>query len=155
MNVELQVFVDKFGCRYFAENDTGGGEVLSLALRSTFVRLYALNRKPETVNLHRSRFQHNERIQIFTWTHPESWDNLIRLVPVEQPSVFWIHSSEVVSPAVHSLSRLRPAHRDVLLIECGEQRGASIAIDRFYGGSHKAIEVEDGLLLLTPLRRRR
>jgi hypothetical protein len=117
--------------------------------------LYALNRSLETVKTHRARFQHNERIQIFTWTHAESWDELIRLVPVEQPSVFWLHDSETVAPAIHSVSRLRPAHRDILLVEPGVQRGARVAINRFYSGSHEVSEVSDTLLLLKPIKRRR
>jgi hypothetical protein len=155
VDVELQIFIDKFGCRYFVENDTNDGHVLNFALRATFVRLYALNRKAETVVSHRTRFQHNDRIQIFTWTHSESWDELIRLVPVEQPSVFWLHASELIASAIHSISRLRPAHRDILLVEPGVQRGAMIAVDRFFAGTHNIKSEYEGLFLLTPMKRRR
>lgn len=149
---DLQTFIDKFGCRYFIENDTNGGEILNFALRSTFVRLYALHRNPQTVAAHKARFQHNDRIQIFTWTHRDSWDELVRLIPVEQSSVFWVHDTEVVGPALHSISRLRPSHRDILFVEPGVQRGAALAIKRFFEGTHSISGEYTPTLLLTPLK---
>jgi hypothetical protein len=155
MDVELQPVVDKYGCRYFAENDTGNGQVLNVALRVPFVRLFTISRKPELVQAHRQRFQSNDRIQIFTWTHSESWDEVVRLLPTEQPSMFWIHSSEVVSRAVHTVARLRLARRDVLLVEPGVQRGAMITLKRYFSRTHETHDLNSGLLLLTPHRRRR
>lgn len=150
MEPDLQVYIDKYACRYFIENDTKEGEVLNFALRSTFVRLYALNRNARSVEAHKTRFQYNDRVQIFTWTHQDSWDELVRLIPVEQPSVFWLHSSELLSDAIHSISRLRPMHRDILFVDPGLQRGAALAIKRFFGGTHCVSEEYAPLLLLKP-----
>ncbi len=155
MEPDLQLYIDKSGCRYFAENDIKDGRVLNFALRSTFVRLYALHRRADVVAAHKTRFQHNDRIQIFTWTHGESWTELVRLLPVEQPSVFWLHASEVVAPALHGIARLRPAKRDIIFVEPGVQRGAPLAIKRYFSGTHNVSEEHTPLLLLTPKKRRR
>lgn len=150
MNIDIQSYIDKFGCKYFAVNDTSDGVIVSSALRSNLIRLYALNRHPEIVKQQRVHFQENERIQIFNWTHPESWDEVIRLMPVDQPSMFWVCSTEIVAPALRSLSRLRPAHKDIVFVEPGSQRGSTTAVERYFSRTHNILSVTTDVLLLSP-----
>lgn len=132
----LQRLVEKHGCKYFAENDTYSGEILNLALQSPFIRLYALNRRRATVAAQRLRFQHNERIQLFAWTQERAWLELVRLVPVDQPSVFWMHPPENVGRALTTLGKLRPNRQDVLVFEVGRQRGIVQMAERHFRHTH-------------------
>lgn len=133
----LQLLVERHDCRYFAENHTGDGEVLNLALRSPFVRLYALNRSEKTVEAHRQRFQDNERVQLFHWSHDESWREIVRLIPYEQPSVFWIHPSENVGRALMAVAGQRPLRSDVVIFELGGQRAARGIAARYFSRTHR------------------
>lgn len=132
----LQRLVDRYGCKYFAENDTKSGEVLNLALRSPFIRLYALNKSPSTVEEQRRRFQDNERIQLFEWTQDRAWLELVRLVPVEQPSVFWMHPPENIGRGLATVAKLRPRREDVLVFETGVQRGIVATAERHFRNTH-------------------
>jgi hypothetical protein len=132
----LQILVAKFGCRYFAENDTGDGEIINLALRSPFIRLYALNRSPEILDSQKRRFQDNERVQLFQKTHDSAWLELVRLVPSEQPAVFWIHATENVGRCLTIMARLRFRRADVIMFELGQYRGVIRMAERYFRQTH-------------------
>ncbi len=135
--LDLLPIVELAGCRYFAENDTGDGSILNLALRSPFIRLYALNRSTEVLVAQRQRFADNERVQLFNWTHPGCWTELVKLVPMDQPSVFWMHPTENVGQALITIGQLRPARQDVLLFEVGQLRGILPMAERHFSRTHK------------------
>lgn len=132
----LQPLVARCGCKYFAENDTGDGEVLNLALRSPFIRLYALSSNEVSLAAQKQRFQDNERIQLFQRTHTSAWFELVRLVPSDQPTVFWIHAVENVGRCLMIISRLRSQRADVILFEPGHYRGLLKMSERHFRQTH-------------------
>lgn len=132
----LQPLVEAYDCRYFAENDTNDCETLNLALRSPFTKLYCLNRSVEKTAEHKLRFSQNDRVNIFLRTHQHSWEEVVRLIPYDAPAVFWLHPTENISRCLAVVARLRPAKRDILVVEPGNQKGVRSACDRYFGRTH-------------------
>lgn len=146
MDIDLLPIVERAGCKYFAENDTGDGAIINLALRSPFIRLYALNRRVKILEGQRRRFADNERIQLFAWTHEGCWTELVKLVPMDQPSVFWLHATENVGTALLTIGRLRPARQDVVLFEVGGLRGILQMAEHHFSRTH-SLQILVGTLL--------
>lgn len=137
MKLELLPIVERFECKYFAENDIGDGEILNLALQSPFIRLYALNADAKTLEKQKQRFQDNERVQLFQRTHAAAWFELVRIVPSDQPAVFWVHPVENVGRCLSVVARQRPRREDVLVFEVGRYHGVLQMAERFFGHTHR------------------
>jgi hypothetical protein len=109
-----------------------------------------LNRDGLTVDAHRQRFRHNDRVHVFRWTHSGSWSEVIRLIPFEEPAVFWMHADENIQRCVTSIARLRPHRRDILITEPSMQRGVFGSIDRYFGRTHQLYPTNTPMFVYVP-----
>lgn len=146
----LQPYVERLESRYFAESAVDTGEALNLALRSPFAKLYSLSRHPKQLTMARQRYELNDRIHIFRWSHPLSWTEVVRLVPIEAPAVFWLHATENVGRCLGEIARLRPYRRDLVIIENSEQGGVRVRAERLFGRTHRICDMGESLKSLQP-----
>lgn len=152
--IDLLQYCDEYNCSYAAiaspDNDS---KSIVYALRFPFVKVYALNESKKDINLLRSQFSENNRIQIFYNAHAVSFYEMTCMIPSGYPVCFVLKAHEPhLLQWISDIATTRPKKSDVLLLTNQDTNDSAIfnQISRFFGYTHEISMIEN-LIRVVPM----
>lgn len=152
--IDLLQYCDEYNCSYAAiaspDNDS---KSIAYVLRFPFVKVYALNENKKDINLMRSQFSENNRIQIFYNAHEVSFYEMACMMPSGYSACFVLKAREQrLLQWINDIATTRPKKNDVLLLTNQDTNDSAIfnQISRFFGYTHE-IGMVDNLIRIVPM----
>lgn len=146
--IDIGNLVNKYNCMYFVE-DCSNQSLLRSIIKYPFIKLYSLKSKREQVKTTLEEFRDNNRVQVYYYSHPKSFYEMVRFVPIFYPALFWLDNSfELIKKDITAISYLRILKNDVLLISSVDSQMFNYLTSIFKHSHMIAPEYSDYYVLL-------